>query len=130
MSARRVLVGVVLTVVAVAQAAGQSVTKKTEQWEGGPKVLKGTYQVYGGELGEMVPPTAKDRKITFLFKGALAKELFGQIGPDIKDPCGTAESYRERRRGHMFCNYTKGEGHSCYFGIDVPTGKGIPGAIC
>lgn len=40
------------------------------------KPLKGDYYMYGGELGDSVPPTAKDRKVSMMFTGPLAKELF------------------------------------------------------
>jgi hypothetical protein len=125
MSARQVFIVAALTLYSLAQAA-----EKPEAWDGRPKPLKGDYQVYGGELGDMVPPTKKDQKVAFLFKGSLAKGLFDQIGPDAKTPCSGAEDYRERNRGDLSCTYTKREGYSCYFGIDVPTGKSTSGSTC
>ncbi|WP_342118068.1 hypothetical protein [Pseudoduganella sp. OTU4001] len=44
--------------------------------------LKGDYYVYGGSLGDRAPPTAKDRKLSLMFTGILAKDLLNQIGPD------------------------------------------------
>ncbi|MEV4780322.1 hypothetical protein [Burkholderia sp. LMU1-1-1.1] len=49
-----------------------------------------------------------------MFKGPLAKDLFDQIGPGAKMPCGGAKDH----------------GYAYYFGLDVPTGKSTPGAIC
>lgn len=105
--------------------------KKEEEWYGA-KPLKGDYQVYGGTLSEKLPPTQKDRKVAFLFKGQFAQDLFNQIGPDVKkdDACSSAADYRERRRGDVDCVYTKDSGYSCYFGLDVPTGKSTYGSIC
>jgi hypothetical protein len=119
-----------LALYSAAHAGDQSTEKKQEQWDGSPKPLKGQYQVYGGTLSEALPPSRKDRKISFLFKGPLAKELFEQIGPDAKMSCGDAPDYRERNRGDLSCTYTKDHGYACYFGLDVPTGKSISGSIC
>jgi hypothetical protein len=110
----------------------QSTEKKPATDYNDAKPLKGDYQIYGGTLGEMRPPTAKDEKVAFMFTGPLAKHLFNQIGPDVKkdDSCSSASDYRERRRGDLHCTFTKDEGFSCYFGLDVVTGKGTYGSIC
>lgn len=101
------------------------------EWIGAtPKPLKGDYQIYGGTLSEMLPPTTKDRKVAFMFTGPLAKELFDQIGPDAKYSCSSASDYRERNRGDLSCTYTKGQRYVCYFGLDVTNGKSINGSIC
>jgi hypothetical protein len=92
--------------------------------------LKGDYLIYGGELGDTVPPTKTDRKVAFTFKGQLAKELFEQIGPDNKNTCGAAPDHRIRDRGDLSCIWDKRDGYICYFGLDVPTGKSTYGAIC
>jgi hypothetical protein len=125
MSARLIVVVAALALCSLVQAGG-----KQETWDGRPKPLKGDYQTYGGELGDMVPPTKKDRKVAFMFKGPLAKELFDQIGPDKKDACGAAVDHRERDRGDLSCVWDKRDGYSCYFGLDVPTGKSTYGSIC
>jgi hypothetical protein len=94
------------------------------------KPLKGDYYVYGGSLGDSVPPTDKDRKVSMMITGPLAKELFDQIGPDRKDACGAGPDHRTRLRGHLTCVWQKSDGHACYFGLDVPTGKSTHGTIC
>ncbi|UGQ45577.1 hypothetical protein [Massilia endophytica] len=108
-----------------------SLAHATERKEEGspPKALSGDYQIYGGTLSEMQAPTARDRKVAFMFKGPLAKDLFNQIGPDAKDACSAATGYRERRRGHLVCTRDE-DGYLCYFGLDVPTGKSTYGVIC
>jgi hypothetical protein len=110
--------------------ADQSPEKKQEQWDGSPKPLKGDYQVYGGTLSEVVPPTRTDRKVAFMFTSTLAKELFEQIGPDAKPSCSDAPGYRERNRRDLSCTYTRQDGYSCYLGLDVTTGKSTRGSIC
>ena len=95
MNARLICIAGALALFSLAQAG-----EKEQEWEGAsPKPLSGDYQVYGGTLSEMLPPTAKDRKVAFMFKGQLAKDLFNQIGPDAKDSCSAAADYRERNRG-------------------------------
>jgi hypothetical protein len=113
-----------------AQAADARTKTQQEQWSFAPKPLKGDYQVYGGTLSEVQPPTPKDRKVAFMFKGPLAKELFDQIGPDAKESCSDAAGYRERNRGDLSCTHTREDGYACYFGLDVPTGKSTNGSIC
>jgi hypothetical protein len=94
-----------------------------------PKPLKGDYQIYGGSLGDMQTPTAKDRKIAFMLTGPLAKDLFSRIGPDLKDACGAAPGFRQRQRGDLSCTSDK-DGYRCYVGMDIVTGKSMEGSIC
>jgi hypothetical protein len=98
-------------------------------WNSTPKPIKGTYQVYGGGLGDMVPPTKKDRKVSFSFTGPFAKELFDQIGPDMKDACGASPTHSERQRGDLDC-IRDGKEYMCYLGLNVLTGKSMGGSIC
>jgi hypothetical protein len=95
------------------------------------KALNGDYYVYGGSIGDSTPPTQKDRKLSLMFTGPLAKDLFDHIGPDAKMACsGDASAYRERNRGDLSCTWTKDEGYSCYVGLDVRTGKSMHGSTC
>jgi len=91
--------------------------------------LKGDYYVYAGTLAEMQPPTTKDRKISIMLGGTLAKDLFKQIGQDASHACSTAPGYHERRRGDLIC-IQDDDGYSCYIGLDVIRGKSISGVIC
>jgi hypothetical protein len=125
MSPRLVIIVAALALYSLTHAA-----EKPETGHGGQKPLKGDYWIYGGELGDTVPPTKKDRKVAFTLKGPLAKDLFDQIGPDKKDTCGAAPDHRIRDRGDLSCVWDRREGYSCYFGLNVPTGKSTYGAIC
>ncbi|MYN15752.1 hypothetical protein GTP81_03200 [Rugamonas sp. FT107W] len=125
MSARKMLIVAALVLYSPIQAAD-----KPEPQNFGQKPLKGDYWIYGGELGDTVPPTKKDRKVAFTFKEPLAKDLFDQIGPDKKDACGAAPDHRIRERGDLSCTWDKRDGYICYFGLDVPTGKSTYGSIC
>lgn len=127
MSARLVFIVAALALYSLAPAAEKP---NPETWDGRPKPLKGDYQVFGGTLSEAVPPTKKDRKVAFMFTGPLGKDLFDQIGPDLKEACGAGPDHRTRRRGDLSCVWTKDDGYACYFGLDVPTGKSTNGSIC
>jgi len=125
MSARIVFIVAALALHSLTQAA-----EKQEPPDGGQKTLKGEYLIFGGELGDTVPPTRKDRKVAFTFRGPLAEDLFDHIGPDNKDTCGAAPDHRIRDRGNLSCVWDKRDGYTCYFGLDVPTGKSTNGSIC
>jgi hypothetical protein len=105
-------------------------TDKKEEGRYLAKPLKGDYYVYGGSIGDSTPPTQKDRKLSLMFTGPLAKDLFDHIGPDAKMACSDSSDYRERNKGDLSCAWTKDDGYSCYFGLDVRTGKSMRGSIC
>jgi hypothetical protein len=124
MSARLVLLVSALALFSLTDAA-----EKKAQGRYFATPLKGNYYVYGGTISEMLPPTAKDRKVSLLFTGPLAKDLFNQIGPDAKHACSAAAGYHERRKGDLVCILDE-DGYSCYLGLDVTTGKSTYGVIC
>lgn len=93
------------------------------------KPLKGEYSIYAGELGDQGAPTAKDRKISFIVTGAVARDMFESMGPDDKNACITAGE-RSRSKQNVWCAFSRKEGYTCYFGFDLRSGKSIPGGIC
>jgi len=92
--------------------------------------LKGTYSVYSGELGNQTAPTRRDRKVSFIIEGKAAKDIFDAIASDDKLTCSGNKGARSRTKGSMWCTYEPGEGYTCYFGVDLSTGKSIAGGIC
>lgn len=124
MSARQVLGVSALALFALAHAADE---KGQGRYLATP--LKGDYYVYGGTISEKLPPTPKDRKVSFMFTGQLAKDLFNQIGPDEKKACNEEPGYHERRKGDLVC-ILDDDGYSCYLGLDVTKGKSTLGVIC
>jgi len=92
--------------------------------------FKGEYSVYSGELGNQQAPTRADRKVSFIIEGKVAKDIFDAIAPDDKLTCSGNRGARSRTRGSMWCTYEPGEGYTCYFGVDLKTGKSIAGGIC
>jgi hypothetical protein len=125
MNSRLVCIFGALALFSVATAAEKPETAQ-------PRPLSGDYQVYGGSLSEMRPPTPSDRNVSFGFTGQTAKDLFNYIGPDTKKEksCSGDPDYRERRRGHLHCVYTKENGYICYLGLNLRTGKSDYGSIC
>lgn len=106
-------------------------TKTT--WDGTYATFKGRYLFYSGELGEQQQPSRGDRKTAFMVEGQLAKELFDAIGPDLKDACGAMSGLRVRQKGHVDCTFDKDHSaapYTCHFGLDLKSGKSIPGSIC
>jgi hypothetical protein len=102
-------------------------------WDGSYTPFNGNYLVYSGDLGEQQPPTRTDRKASFMVKGPAAKEMFDSIGPDLKDACGAASGLRIRQRGDLDCTFNpdnRSAPYACHFGLNLRTGKSIPGSIC
>jgi len=86
---------------------------------------------WGGRmLTEKQAPTPTNKKASVVLAGQAAKDLFDQIGPDLKDACSSDANYRERHKGHFDCSYTKENGYQCFFGIDLQTGKSLNSSIC
>lgn len=103
-----------------------------KQPPGAPRALQGTYDVYGGTVGDPAPPTPNDKNMSFVFVGQTAKDIFGHIGPDVKPAkaCTEDPEYRERRRGHLFCVYWKDSGYRCFLGLDLRTGRSDHAGTC
>lgn len=106
--------------------------EKTPQWSPDFKPFNGTYQIYSGSLSELQPPTPTDKQASVMLNGAAARDLFDQIGPDVKrnESCSSDPGFRQRRKGHLDCVHTKEDGYRCYFGINLRTGKSTYGSIC
>ena len=108
----------------------QSAERRVETAEA--KALSGRYQMYGGSLAEMLPPTPNDRHVAFRFKGQAARDLFNGIGPDVRreHACSGDPDDRERRRGDLLCVDSKESGYTCLLGLDLRTGRSEAGGIC
>lgn len=117
----------------VSALALSPVAQAADERDGGrylAQPFKGDYYVYGGNIGDPTPPTQKDRKWSLMLRGPIAKDLFDHIGPDAKGGCGTASDSRKRTKGDVECAWAKDDGYSCYFGINVRTGRSISVANC
>lgn len=124
----------ILSVLALLSHASHATDKPVPKKDTGGRYLasplKGDYYMYGGSLGDKSPPSKNDRKLSVMLRGPVAKDLFDNIGPDTKNACSSGPAYREREKGDLSCIWTKDDGYSCYFGLDVRTGKSMRGIIC
>ncbi|MEG0880571.1 MAG: hypothetical protein RSF79_15085 [Janthinobacterium sp.] len=111
-----------LTLFSLAYAGGNG------DW-GGYRPFKGSYLIYSNELGEQQPPTAHDRKISFMVTGTVAKEMFDSMAPDSKERCSVEKGYRERNKENVSCSLDH-DGYVCHFGFNLRSGKSIAGSIC
>lgn len=104
--------------------------QSAQKWMFSYQPVQGHYVIYGGELGDPLPPTSKDKRIAFQIDGKAAKQLFDAMGPDLRNACGTEDESRLRQRAHLSCSYHPRDGYHCDFGFDLLTGHSIGGSIC
>lgn len=119
-----------LLIVAAASLCGVALAQAVPSWDLVYKPIQGKYGIIGGAIGDPYAPTSRDKKIVISVEGSAAKEMFDAIGPDIKGTCGTDDGGRVRQKNTLSCRYRKGEGHVCDFGLDLVTGKTVPGSTC
>lgn len=125
-----------LIFVAVCQLAGAGETEKKShelnQWN----PLQAEYKIHSGNTAYSELPTKSDRALTVHFQGEVAKQVFEQIGPDLKDTCSDAKGDRERRKKGAFCMYharlenSENSHYRCWIGIDLRTGEGTVRVPC
>lgn len=96
------------------------------------KPATASYWLYGGGLGDPIPPKADDKKIAFSVEGEAARHIFDAIGPDKHDACteGSGTRFRARDHENLSCTRSKEGDYVCNFGFDLVTGKRIGGSIC
>jgi hypothetical protein len=102
-------------------------------WDGTYSTFKAHYMIYSNDLDEKQAPTRDDRRMSFMVEGQVAKEMFESIGPDLKDACGASSRLRIREKGDLECTYDKdmpSSPYTCRFGLNLRTGKSIPGSTC
>lgn len=121
---KRILVAIPLLVLSVVTA------QSAQKWIFSYQAVKGRYAIYGGGLGDPLPPTKKDKRIAFWIDGKAARQMFEAMGPDLRNTCGADGGYRLRQRAEVSCTYYPDDGHRCAFGFDLLTGHSIGGSIC
>jgi len=108
--------------------AGESEMKPhvLNQWN----QLHASYKIHSGNTAYSELPTKADSAFTVAFRDEAAKQLFDQIGPDVKEACNDAKGDRERRKKGVLCTYTArlenpaNAHYRCWIGIDLRTGEG------
>jgi hypothetical protein len=98
--------------------------------------LQADYKIHSGNTAYSELPTKTDGAFTVAFENEAARQLFNQIGPDVKPVCDDAKGYRERRKKGAFCTYTDrlenpaNAHYRCWIGIDLRTGDGTVRVPC
>jgi hypothetical protein len=90
------------------------------------------YRLHSRALGDVGFPTPTDTKLTVLFSGHAAKDLFDHLRKDRYDACTAGMGIRVRAvpgDGLVCVRYADGQ-YSCGIGIDMKTGKLSTGMIC
>ena len=90
------------------------------------------YRLHSRALGDVGFPTPTDTKLTVLFSGHAAKDLFDHLRKDRYDACAAREKARYRAtpgEGLVCLRYQDGS-YSCGLGVDLNAGKLSVGLIC
>ena len=90
------------------------------------------YRIYGRDLGDSGPATSTDAKLSVFVNGKAAKELFDRLDKDQYDACTDGQGVRVRVAPgqQLRCQREVDATYSCAFGIDLKTGRPIPGSVC
>ena len=78
-------------------ASADDIDKKPHelnQWNS----LQARYKIHSGSTAYSEPPTKTDSVFTAAFRDEAARQLFEQIGPDVKPVCSDAAGDRVRLR--------------------------------
>lgn len=101
------------------------------------KPLRGAaYKFHSGIVSDATPPTANERRLTFLVDGQTAREIFDSIGPDYPETCTDAKGDRHRRKKGIVCFYTaqdekdKDGPYRCWIGMNLKTGDTVGTIAC
>lgn len=130
----RKLTLLVLVLVCQLSSAGETGKKPHELNQWNP--LQATYKIHSGNTAYSELPTKDDRAFTVHFNGEAAKQLFDQMGPDVKEACSSEKGDRERRNKGAVCLYetrldSPTDSHyRCWIGIDLRTGNGAARVPC
>lgn len=99
-------------------------------WEFKNKPMHGSYEIYGGEFGETIEPKIGDAKVAFTFDGKLAADMFRKMGKDSTNIIYSEPGERIKQKGDLDCRKSAKGIYSCTLGVDLKSGKSIPGSDC
>jgi hypothetical protein len=114
--------------------AGESEKKPYELNEWNP--LQANYKIHSGGTAYSELPTKDDSALTVAFRDDAARQVFEQIGPDVKSACNDARGYRVREKKGVYCSYTphlenpKNAHYRCWVSINLRTGEGDVRVSC
>lgn len=115
-------------------SAGESGNKPhaLNQWN----PLQAQYKIHSGGTAYSELPTKTDSALTVALRGEAARQVFEQIGPDVKPGCSDAAGERVREKKGVYCSYTarlenpQNSHYRCWIGIDLRTGEGDVRVSC
>lgn len=115
-------------------SAGESAKTPHElnQWN----TLQARYKIHSGGTAYSELPTQADSAFTVAFRDEAARQVFEQIGPDVKNICSAAKDERVREKKGVFCSYMprlenpQNSHYRCWIGIDLRTGEGDVRVTC
>jgi hypothetical protein len=114
--------------------AGESDKKPHELNEWNP--LSASYKIHSGDTAYSELPTKDDSAFTVAFRDEAARQVFEQIGPDVKSACNDTPGYRVREKKGVYCSYTprlenpRNSHYRCWIGINLRTGEGDVRVAC
>jgi hypothetical protein len=114
--------------------AGESEKKPHVLNEWNP--LQAQYKIHSGGTAYSELPTKADSAFSVAFTDEAARQVFEQIGPDVKNICSAAKDERVREKKGVFCSHTprlenpKNSHYRCWIGIDLRTGEGDVRVSC
>lgn len=115
-------------------SAGENEKKIHELNQWNP--LQANYKIHSGGTAYSELPTKTDSALSVAFKDEAAKQVFEQIGPDIKPVCNDEKGYRVREKKGVYCSYTDrlenpaNSHYRCWIGINLRTGEGDVRVSC
>lgn len=115
-------------------SAGESEKKPHQLNEWNP--LQANYKIHSGGMAYSELPTKDDSAFTVAFRDEAAKQVFEQIGPDVKSACSDTEGYRAREKKGVYCSYSarlenpQNSHYRCWIGINLRTGEGDVRVSC
>jgi hypothetical protein len=98
--------------------------------------LQARYKIHSGGTAYSELPTKADSVFTAAFRDEAARQLFEQIGPDVKPTCSDAKGDRVRQKKGVYCTYTarlenpENSHYRCWIGINLLTGDGDVRVSC
>lgn len=114
--------------------AGQDTKKPHDLNQWNP--LNADYKIHSGGTAYSELPTKSDSALTVAFENEAARQVFEQIGPDVKPVCDDAKGNRVREKKGVYCSYTarlenpKNPHYRCWIGINLRTGEGDVRVSC
>lgn len=121
---------ILLLLIVVSQVANAGSNEKKAHELNHWNPLQAEYKIHSGGTAYSELPTKADSALSVAFTDDAARQVFEQIGPDVKNICSSAKDERVREKKGVLCSYTprlenpKNPHYRCWIGINLRTGEG------